>query len=94
MRRALADDLLRFLLVKPPLAIHQKVASGPMASRVAAMRARPLRPRCTRAKREPRIIGMQAREHFEALQGAQAPETGTAVAKTRRSRFAALQMAT
>ena len=30
----------------------------------------PLRPRCTRAKREPRIIGMQAREHFEALQGA------------------------
>ena len=30
----------------------------------------PLRPRCTRGKREPRIIGMQAREHFEALQGA------------------------
>ncbi len=30
----------------------------------------PLRPRCTRAKREPRIIGMQARENFEALQGA------------------------
>ena len=30
----------------------------------------PLRPRCTRAKREPRIIGLQAREHFEALQGA------------------------
>lgn len=29
-----------------------------------------LRPRCTRAKREPRIIGLQAREHFEALQGA------------------------
>ena len=29
----------------------------------------PLRPRCTRAKREPRIIGLQAREHFEALQG-------------------------
>ena len=30
----------------------------------------PLRPRCTRAEREPRIIGLQAREHFEALQGA------------------------
>ncbi len=30
----------------------------------------PLRSRCTRGKREPRIIGMQAREHFEALQGA------------------------
>ena len=28
----------------------------------------PLRPRCTRAKCEPRIIGLQAREHFEALQ--------------------------
>ena len=30
----------------------------------------PLCPRCTRGKREPRIIGLQAREHFEALQGA------------------------
>ncbi len=30
----------------------------------------PLRPRCTRGKRKPRIIGLQAREHFEALQGA------------------------
>lgn len=30
----------------------------------------PLHPRCTRAKREPRSIGLQAREHFEALQGA------------------------
>ncbi len=30
----------------------------------------PLRPRCTRSKREPRVIGLQAREHFEALQGA------------------------
>ena len=29
-----------------------------------------LRPRCTRAKCEPRIIGLQEREHFEALQGA------------------------
>jgi len=29
-----------------------------------------LRPRCTRAKNEPRIIGLQAREHHEALQGA------------------------
>ena len=30
----------------------------------------PLRPRCTRAEREPRIVGLQAREHFEALQHA------------------------
>jgi transposase len=30
----------------------------------------PLRPRCTRAKLEPRIIGLQARDHFEALQAA------------------------
>ena len=30
----------------------------------------PLRPRCTRGKRQPRIIGLQARENFEALQGA------------------------
>lgn len=30
----------------------------------------PLRPRCTQGKREPRIIGLQAREQFEALQGA------------------------
>jgi len=30
----------------------------------------PLRPRCTRGKRGPRTIGLQAREHFEALQGA------------------------
>jgi transposase len=30
----------------------------------------PLRPRCTRGKREPRIIGLQAREHFEALRAA------------------------
>ena len=30
----------------------------------------PLRSRCTRAKREPRIIGLQAREHYEALQAA------------------------
>ena len=29
-----------------------------------------LRPRCTRGKREPRIIGLQEREHFEALHGA------------------------
>ena len=112
----------------------------------------PLRPRCTRAKREPRIIGMQAREHFEVLQVARKHQktaafrdryaaragiegtralavsryglrrcryvglakthlqhaltavavnlvrvaewcAGTPVAKTRRSRFAALQMA-
>ncbi len=30
----------------------------------------PLRPHCTRGKREPRTIGLQAREHFEALQDA------------------------
>jgi transposase len=30
----------------------------------------PLRPHCTRAKREPRIIWLQERERFEALQGA------------------------
>jgi transposase len=30
----------------------------------------PLRCRCTKAKREPRIIGLQAREHHEALQAA------------------------
>ena len=30
----------------------------------------PLRSRCTRSKREPRIIGLQAREHHEALQAA------------------------
>lgn len=29
-----------------------------------------LRPHCTRGKREPRTIGLQAREHFEALQDA------------------------
>ncbi len=45
----------------------------------------PLRPRCTRAKREPRIIGMQAREHFEALQGARKHQKTTAV----RERYAA-----
>src|SRR3954466_9324582 len=30
----------------------------------------PLRSRCTRSKHEPRIIGLQAREHHEALQDA------------------------
>ena len=30
----------------------------------------PLRPRCIRGKREPRVIGLQARKHFDALQGA------------------------
>ena len=38
----------------------------------------PLRPRCTRGKREPRILGMQAREHFEALQGARRHQKTTA----------------
>jgi transposase len=34
-----------------------------------------LRPRCTRAKNEPRIIGLQAREHYEALQSARQHQT-------------------
>jgi transposase len=37
-----------------------------------------LRPRCTRAKLEPRIIGLQAREHFEALQTARKHQTSDA----------------
>ena len=35
----------------------------------------PLRSRCTRAKLEPRIIGLQAREHFDALQTARKHQT-------------------
>jgi transposase len=35
----------------------------------------PLRMRCTRAKKEPRIIGLQAREHYEALQAARQHQT-------------------
>jgi transposase len=35
----------------------------------------PLRSRCTRAKLEPRIIGLQARKHFEALQTARKHQT-------------------
>jgi transposase len=34
-----------------------------------------LRSRCTRAKAEPRIIGLQAREHYEALQSARQRQT-------------------
>ena len=34
-----------------------------------------LRSRCTRAKNEPRIIGLQAREHYEALQAARQHQT-------------------
>ncbi len=34
-----------------------------------------LRSRCTRAKNEPRIIGLQAREHYEALQSARRTQT-------------------
>lgn len=34
-----------------------------------------LRTRCTRSKKEPRIIGLQAREHHEALQGARRDQT-------------------
>ncbi|MDT5275593.1 MAG: hypothetical protein QOG95_2525 [Mycobacterium sp.] len=35
----------------------------------------PMRSRCTRAKDEPRIIGMQARENYEALQSARRHQT-------------------
>ena len=34
-----------------------------------------LRSRCTRAKNEPRIIGLRAREHYEALQSARQHQT-------------------
>ncbi|HKM81431.1 MAG TPA: IS1182 family transposase [Candidatus Acidoferrum sp.] len=34
-----------------------------------------LRTRCTRSRKEPRIIGLQAREHFEALQSARRHQT-------------------
>src|ERR1700676_1137279 len=34
-----------------------------------------LRARCTRAKNEPRLIGLQAREYFEALQAARRHQT-------------------
>lgn len=34
-----------------------------------------LRSRCTRAKTEPRLIGLQAREHYEALQSARQHQT-------------------
>jgi transposase len=56
-----------------------------------------LRPRCTRARTEPRIIGLQAREHHEALRAARQRQTtersGVLPAKTWCSRFSALQMA-
>jgi transposase len=35
----------------------------------------PFRAQCTRAKQEPRIIGLQAREHHEALQAARQRQT-------------------
>jgi transposase len=35
----------------------------------------PLRPRCTTAKREPRLLGLQEREYFEALQAARQRQT-------------------
>ncbi len=46
----------------------------------------PLRPRCTRAKREPRIVGLQAREHFEALQGARKHQNSEAFRKSYAAR--------
>jgi hypothetical protein len=41
-----------------------------------------LRSRCTRAKNEPRIIGPQAREHYEALQSARRTQTTNESGKT------------
>ena len=35
----------------------------------------PLRPHCTKAKQEPRIIGLQVREQYEALQAARRRQT-------------------
>jgi transposase len=35
----------------------------------------PFRPQCTKSKQEPRIIGLQAREHHEALQAARQRQT-------------------
>jgi transposase len=45
----------------------------------------PFRPHCTKAKQEPRIIGLQAREHHEALQAARQRQTTDEF----RSRYAA-----
>lgn len=46
----------------------------------------PLRGRCTRAKREPRIIGLQAREHYEALQAARRRQETAAFRETYAAR--------
>jgi transposase len=46
---------------------------------------RPLRARCTRAKREPRIIRLQARDQHEALRAARERQT----TPTFRERYAA-----
>ena len=45
----------------------------------------PFRPQCTKAEKEPRIIGLQAREHHEALQAARREQTTDEF----RSRYAA-----
>jgi transposase len=45
----------------------------------------PSRSQCTKAEKEPRIIGLQAREHHEALQGARRGQT----TEEFRSRYAA-----
>jgi transposase len=45
-----------------------------------------LRPRCTRARTEPRIIGLQAREHYEALQAARQRQTTEAFAQSYAAR--------
>jgi transposase len=55
------------------------------AFRAAGLLSMPVAPRCTRGKREPRIIGLQAREHFEALQGARRHQKTT----TFRASYAA-----
>jgi transposase len=45
-----------------------------------------LRPRCTRAKTEPRIIGLQPREHYEALQAARQRQTTEQFAQSYAAR--------
>ena len=44
------------------------------------------RPRCTRAKREPRIVGLQTREHHEALQTMRSRQTTDEFRKTYATR--------
>ena len=46
----------------------------------------PHRARCTRAKKEPRILGLQARDQREALQTARAAQTTEAFRQQRAAR--------